>query len=559
MTGSEALVSLLAQAGVEVIFGLCGDTSLPFYEAMRQDNKGMTHIITRDERSASYMAEAYARLTGRVGVCEGPSGGGVTYIAPGLAEADLSSVPVLGITSDIDIRQRGRGTLTELDQDAFFAPITTWTKTPSHSEELPWTVREAFRLATTGAMGATHLGLALNVQEGQVPEADVHLDARYGRYPADRPGPDPEAVAEAADKLYNAQRPVIIAGAGVIRSAAWDEVTALAELIGCPVATSISGKGAIAETHPLALGVIGSNGGLDYRHKVVQEADLIFYVGCRAGSVTTVKWTLPAVDGPEIIQLDIAGAHIGRSYKVATAMVADAKLGLAALSDALAAKTGGKSLERTDPAVLAAAREEALAARTEFDSDERPIRPERVMAALSKVLPDNAVLITDPGTPTPYLAAFYRLPRAGRWFIAPRAHGALGYALPAVIGGSFARPDSPILGFMGDGSFAISAGELETIARLNRPLTLVVFRNACYGWVKAGQRADGEKYYGVDFSTSNHAKIAAAYGIKSWTVEDPAQLEDTFKAALANSGPGLIEIVSQPLHEANAPVSKWVA
>ncbi len=177
MKGAEAVVRLLEQAGVEVIFGLCGDTSLPLYEALAQSS-AVRHLLTRDERSASYMADCYARLSGRLGVCEGPSGGGVLYLAPGLAEANLSSVPLLGITTDIDWRLRDRGTLTELDQDAFYRPITTWTRTPAHGEELCWAVREAVKRATAGPLGAVHLGLPYNVQEAEVAADAVYLDPR---------------------------------------------------------------------------------------------------------------------------------------------------------------------------------------------------------------------------------------------------------------------------------------------------------------------------------------------------------------------------------------------
>ena len=173
MRGQEAIVRLLEQAGVEVVFGLCGDTSLPYYEAFYDLKPNITHVLTRDERSAGYMADAYARLSGRVGVCEGPSGGGATYIIPGVAEANQSSVPLVCLTSDIDSRHRGRGTLTEIDQDALFEPITVWTKTPASGMELPRAFRQAFQRSTTGSLGASHIGLPFNVQEAQIPDAVI--------------------------------------------------------------------------------------------------------------------------------------------------------------------------------------------------------------------------------------------------------------------------------------------------------------------------------------------------------------------------------------------------
>lgn len=559
MRGCEAVVGLMEQVGVEVVFGVCGDTSLPLYEAFSKSGSQLTHVLTRDERSASFMADAYARLSGRVGVCEGPSGGGVTYIAPGVAEANLSSVPLLAITTDIDIRQRGRGTLTEMDQSAFFQSITKWTKTPSHGEEIPWSIREAFRQAVSGHMGAVHLGLPYNTQLDEVRDRDVYIDPKYSRYPADRTAPDLEPVRKLARRLIESRKPVIIAGAGVIRSRAWGELTTLAEWLGCPVGTSISGKGAMAETHPYALGVVGSNGGLSHRHDTIREADLVFYVGCRAGSVTTEKWTLPEDRSKDIIQLDVNPAHIGLNYQVADGMTADAKLGLAALVEEVSKLLKGSPQTKFDPAILEEKRLDTMARRPEFESDLLPVRPERAVAELIKVLPPDPVIITDPGTPTPYMAAFYRLPQPGRHFIAPRAHGGLGYSLPAVVGAHFAHPDRKIIGMMGDGSFAFSMGEMETIVRLNLPVTLIVFKNASFGWVKAGQRVLGENYFGVDFSSIDHARIARAFGLTAWQVEKVEDLAPAFDQALQHQGPSLVEVAVQPLHEANAPVSKWVA
>jgi acetolactate synthase-1/2/3 large subunit len=550
---------MLEQIGVEVVFGLCGDTSLPLYEAFWEINPDLKHILTRDERSASFMADAYARFSGRVGVCEGPSGGGVTYIMPGVAEANQSSVPLVSITSDIDLRDRGRGTLTELDQDALFRPITVWSNTPVEGRQLPGVVREAFRQANSGRLGATHICLPINVQEADVADEDVYINPNLAVYPAVRTAPDRAPVGRTANLLLKSKNPVVVAGAGVIRSKAWPELKQLAELLGCPVATSISGKGALAEIHPYSLGVIGSNGGLAYRHEFIKSADLIFYIGCHTGSVTTSKWTLPANRSIKVIQLDVDPNHIGINFQLVEGIVADAKLGLSALIEEMDDRLGGGKADKTDPDLISSRRQTHMMAVDDFTSDMIPIRPERFVAELVNVLPIDALVITDPGTPTPYMAAYYRLPNAGRWFVAPRAHGALGYSLPAVVGAHFARPGHRVVGIMGDGSFAISAGELETIARLNIPVVLIVLTNSGFGWVKAGQKATGGHYFGVDFSITDHAKVARAYGIKAERVEDPADLNSVLGRAMRFQGPFLVDVVVQPLEEANAPVSKWVA
>src|SRR5689334_10848110 len=261
MTGAEAVVEMLNAHGVEFLFGLCGDTSLPLYDALARLPHGIRHVLTRDERSAAYMADGYARVSGKIGVCEGPSGGGVTYILPGLAEANESSVPVLCINSDISVRARGRYTLTELDQGALMRPVTKWNAVLNRAEDLPRIFRAAFRQITTGRPGAVHIALPFDVQNGDVNRYEVWADRRFGRYPADRIAPDSEAIERAARLLRDAKNPVLICGGGVILSQAEGELVTLAEQLAMPVATTISGKGSIDEEHLLAAGVVGSNGG----------------------------------------------------------------------------------------------------------------------------------------------------------------------------------------------------------------------------------------------------------------------------------------------------------
>jgi acetolactate synthase-1/2/3 large subunit len=559
MRGSEAAVETLDRLGVEVIFGLCGDTTLPLYEALHDLDHGMRHILTRDERSASFMADAYARLGGKVGVCEAPSGGGAMYVLPGVAEANGSSVPLVCLTSDIDRKDVGRGTLTELDQSALFRPVTRWTHMPAAASEIPRTLRRAFSSATSGAMGAVHVGLSFDVQMGDAGSQGIVADSRASLYPRDRVAPDGDDVRSAAVILGEARRPVLLAGAGVIRSEAWTALTELAHHLGAPVATSISGKGSVAEYDPYSLGVVGSNGGLPYRHEILRRADVLLVVGCSLGSVTTEKWTLPEKGKARILQIDIDAERLGIDYEVEVGMVADARRGLEALLEECQ-RTASGSGGRTDPEEIERGRRAHCESVAEFHSDETPIRPERFLSELLKHLKEKTVLCVDPGTGCPYLSAYYRLPQAGRWFVSPRAHGALGYALPAVVGASFARPDaSRVIGIMGDGSFGISCGELETLARLSLPLTLVVFNNAGYGWIKAGQKARGRKYYSVDFSDSDHAAIARAFGLAARRVENPRDLAAALEESLASKGPFLLDVVVQPLHEAKAPVSKWIA
>ena len=334
------------------------------------------------------------------------------------------------------------------------------------------------------------------------------------------------------------------------------ELQALAERLDAPVLVTISGQGAIADSHPLSAGVVGSNGGTLPTRALVQAADLVMFVGCRAGSVTTERWRFPA-KGTPIVHVDVDPAVIGAIYPTRAGVVGDAKLALGQIVAAL-----GKAKNSADAAArVSAARAERKAA---FDvlaqSNDTPIKPERLVAEMAALLPEDAVIVADPGTPCPYFSAFYPKRRTGRWFVTNRAHGALGYSLPAVVGAAIARPQSKCVAVMGDGSFGFACGEMETIARLNLPVTLVVVSNAVYGWIKAGQKTGyGGRYFSVDFNRTDHAAIAAAFGLRSWRVEDPAKLKSTLAEAFAHGGPTLVDVICQPLHEAKAPVSEWVA
>src|SRR5678815_3813880 len=275
ITGAEAAVEMLRLHGVEILFGLCGDTSLPFYDALARLPHGMRHILARDERSAAYMADGYARVSGKVGVCEGPSGGGVTYVLPGLAEANESSVPVLCINSDISVAARGRYTLTEIDQGALMRPVTKWNRVLDRAQDIPRVFRAAFNQMTAGRPGAAHIALPFDVQNGSVERADVWGDTSLGRYPARRVAPDPYFVARAAQLLRDSARPCFICGGGVV----------------------------------------GSNGGTPETRAIVDQADLIVFVGCRAGSVTTERWRHPTPGKTKVIHVDVDPAVFGANYR----------------------------------------------------------------------------------------------------------------------------------------------------------------------------------------------------------------------------------------------------
>ena len=272
--------------------------------------------------------------------------------------------------------------------------------------------------------------------------------------------------------------------------------------------------------------------------------------------MTTERWRHPAPGETKVIHLDVDPAVPGTNYPADVALVGDAKLGLKLLNEALAG-----TQRMLDASRVEAAKEQKFAKfQALAESSDKPIKPERVVAELSRALDPGAIVVADAGTPCPYLSAYYQVRRPGRYFFSNRAHGALGYSMAAAMGAHYARPEAKCVAVMGDGSFGFTCGELETAVRYRLPITFIVISNATYGWIKAGQKSGyGQRYFGVDFSVTDHAAVAAAFGVKSWRVTEPNELAKALKEALAHGGPSLVDIVCQPLHEAKAPVSEWIA
>ena len=560
INGAGALVRMLQEYDVKHIFGLCGDTSLPLYDALATLDHGIQHILTRDERSAGYMADAYARVTYKVGVCEGPSGGGATYLLPGLIEANESSIPVLGITSDVPVTSRGKFPLTELDQQALYRPLTKWNTTIDLAEQIPSAVRNAFRAMTTGKPGSAHICLPHDVQKHPVAASDIWAQKEHSQYPSQRYVANDEDIEKATKEILSAKFPVLICGGGVINSGAEKVLQNIAELLNIPVCTSVSGQGSLADTHPLNVGVVGANGGVMATREVVNSADLVFFITCRAGSTTTENWRFPNKTIP-IIHLDVDPETIGANYPTKVSLVGDAKLTLEQLYSRLKSNIHSRVNGcMNGKAIVAKAKVLKFEPFLKLaNSNDIPILPERIVHTLNKLLPKDAIVCADPGTPCPYFSAYFQSEISGRHFITNRAHGALGFAMSAAIGAVVGKPQSKCVAVMGDGSFGFTVGELETITRYKLPILMIVISNSVYGWIKASQKSGyDERYYSVDFSRTNHAKVAEAYGVRSWSVDDPQKLEAILRAAIECGEPALVDIISQPLQDAAAPVSQWM-
>lgn len=559
MQGARALAEVLIESDVTHIFGLPGDTGVSFYDALYDQRERVRHVLTRDERSASFMADAYARVSGKLGVCEGPSGGGATYIVPGVAEAQGSAIPLLCITSDTPVNHQGRGVLTELDQQALFAPVTKWNTRVQHPDTLAEATRRAIRMATSGRPGAVHLSMPADVLEGETPDDSVYGAPGFGRAPAGRVAPDAADIERAADLIRGARRPVIVAGGGVITSGAEVTLQTFAERTRIPVATSINGKGSISEESPVSIGVVGGNGARSYANAWVNDADVVMFVGTRTDSTTTNNWTLPARNaGVKIIHADVDPFQLGNTYRTDAAIAGDAMLVLQDLDAGLADMVPDEDASQRIKTLQMERAEYWSRVEREAELMDRPIKPQRVIKALRNLLPDDAVIVADPGTPTPYLAAQYALRRTGRTTVIPRAHGGLGYAIPGVIGAAMAAPGRQVVGLSGDGSFGMACGEMETISRLNLPVVLLHFNNGTYGWIKELQHLyHDDRYFSVDFNPVDYAAIARGFGLEAQTIVDPDHVPSALQQAFSSGKPTFLDVVTEAQMTETPPVSAW--
>ncbi|QGA53734.1 thiamine pyrophosphate-binding protein [Sulfolobus sp. E5-1-F] len=545
MNGSSLLFSLLKEYDVKHIFGLPGESSISLYDQLKEGD--IQHILTRDERNAVYMADAYAKLTYKPGVVEGPSVGSV-YMLPGVAEAYKSSTPLIILTTDTPLYGEKENYLTALDQTSLFRPITKDTITVYKIEELPHAIRRAYRLSTSGKPGPVHVRIPGDVLEGTL-EDNVELKAQkeFSRYPSQRPLADREMIKKAVDLILKSESPVIICGQGTLYSMAWDEVIEFAELLGIPVGTTITGKGCIPETHPLSIGVVGGRGGMSFSNSVVEKSDLVILIGSNTDSANTYNWTIPSRD-KTIIHIDISETEAGNNYDSIN-LIGDAKATLREIISEI--KGSEKGISKKNITLDRSVFEGRLS-----EEKREVVNPLRFIKELWNLSPEDAIIIADPGVGAIYAAAFYKAKRAGRYFIFNYGLGGLGYSIPASVGAYFAKPNSLIISLSGDGSFGFSVGELETIRRVNANVAIILFNNGGYGWIRAEMRARGKDIVGTDFSSPDYVKIAEGYGLSAYRITNDDEISDTLKRAIKNT-PSLVEVIVEPEDKFIPPVMPW--
>jgi acetolactate synthase-1/2/3 large subunit len=538
-TVAEAIVERLAQHGVDVMFS----QSLPSAVLIAAERLGIRQFSYRTENAGAAMADGYARISGRAGVVSAQNGPAATLLVPGLAEALKSSVPVVALVQEVNRPEADRNAFQEFDHIALFEPCAKWVRKVTLAERVIDYLDMAFTMATSGRPGPAVLLLPADLLKEEM-TAPSRRRARLGSYPLDRVVADPERIQQAADLLAGAERPMVVAGGGVHLSGAAGEIARLQRESHIPVMTTVMGKGAVDEGHPLSLGVAGYNLGrlspARHMRPVIEEADVVLLVGTRTNQNGTDSWTLYP-DGAQYIHIDIDGAEVGRNYE-ALRLVGDAKLTLAALNDKLEGRREPQpELEQR----LAAARERhegEIAA--VLHSNTTPIRPERMMADMQTVLTPETLVVTDASYATLWMACYLRSLVPGMRFVTPRGLAGLGWGLPLAIGAKIARPDCPVLCIVGDGGFAHVWAELETLARTDTPIVLTVLNNSVLAYQRDAEDVKfGSHSSAVFFAPVDHAGIARACGCHGVTIEDASDYLPALKEALPRDRTTVIDVL----------------
>ncbi|NQW08568.1 MAG: acetolactate synthase catalytic subunit [Alphaproteobacteria bacterium] len=550
-TTGRIVYETIRNHGVDCLFGM--EDPIHVFHAV---DRATTRIVTvRDEKHGAIMAHAYSQVTGRPGVCAATFGPGATNLITGLLEAQRSSVPVIALVQDHPLNMKGRHASSELDTRAAMAPFVKAVIRIDAAEEAGDKTRAAFRLATGGRPGPVALICPTDVMAAES-TAGSAADPLYISVPANRTRADRASIAATADLLIAAERPLLVAGGGSIISGAFAEIAALAELFTVPVATTMTGKGAIADSHPLALGVLGtSTGGKLGRGRIANtflaEADVVFIMGSRTGQICYSDWTLPK-PGTKVIHLDVDPAEIGRNFATDVAMVGDVRDSLRDLLQHCgdhelgrpARDNGGRIIEMKQ----AWEREMAPVA----NSGQRPIRPERVFAEIDRVLDARSLLVADASYVTGWSMSQLMVPTSGRFILSPRGTGGIGWSLPAAIGAKIGAPDRDVICVSGDGAFGYQLGELETAARYNIDILVIVFNNSTLAFQRHWEELAMNRYLDCDFLDVDYSAVARALKCGGESVDDPADLAAAIGRGRAYAGPYIINAVIDP--EAAAPI-----
>lgn len=537
MTGAKALLEALKAEDVKDIFGIPGGMIIPVYDAIF-DEKDIRHILVRHEQGAAHAADGYARAIGKPGVCLTTSGPGATNLTTGILNAYMDSSPIVAISGQVPSSLLGVDAFQEADMLSIMLPITKHNFIVHKAKDIPLTVRQAFEIAITGRPGPVHIDLPKDAQAGMV---DVKIPAELKYIKPVKLDPEIGEISMAVNLLIQAERPLIFAGGGVMWSGASPEVIALAEMLGAPVVTSLLGKGAIPEDHPLALGMLGMHGRMA-ANLAVSECDVLLGVGVRFDDRATgdVRYFAPKA---KIIHIDIDPSEVDKIVHVEVPMFGDAKRSLAAIINGIKSRS-----ERGKPSEWLKHVEKL---KKEFsprmDYDEVPIKPQRAIKEIMDVLGEDAIVVTEVGQCEMWAAHFFTV-RKPRHFISSGGLGTMGFGFPASMGVKVARPDCDVVDIAGDGSFLMNSQELATVVENKINVVVCILNNRHLGMVKQWQDLFFEKRRSAVYlgETPDFVKLAEAYGAWGDRATRPSEIAPKLREALKCGKPAVLDIIIDP-------------
>lgn len=556
-TVSHAIVRALKRHGVELTFG----QSLPSMLHLAAEQAGMKQIAYRTENAGGYMADAYARLTGKPAIVTAQNGPAAALLVAPLAEALKASIPVIALVQDVSRLQNDKNAFQDLDHIGLFSSVTKWVRRVGDASRVDDYIDQAFAMACSGRPGPVVLLLPSDLLVE--PAAPSTRCANLGHFPLDPTVAPAGAIAEVARMLAQAERPLVIAGGGVHLSHAADALTALMNQAHLPVATTVMGKGAVDEQHPLAVGVVGyfmgPNGATRYQRTLVTDADVVLLIGNRTNQNGTDSWQLYPKNA-HFIHLDIDGTEVGRNYE-ATRLVGDARLTLEALTHALTqldlSKRGAQRalLEASIQSARDRYLQESAPVRL---SEQQPIRPERIMYELQQRLTADSIVVADASYSSIWIANCLTSLKSGMRFITPRGLAGLGWGFPMALGAKVAKPGADVFCLAGDGGFGHVWSELETARRMGLNVTLILLNNGILGYQKHAENVKfGDHTSAVDFYPVDHAAIARSCGCNGVRVSDPAELGRALDEARSSEFTTLIEVMTD--QNAFPPITFYTA
>ncbi|MEM2140831.1 MAG: biosynthetic-type acetolactate synthase large subunit [Nitrososphaera sp.] len=538
MTGAKALIHALEKEGVDVVFGLPGGANLPIYDALVGAN--LRHILVRHEQSAAHMADGYARIKRKSGVCFATSGPGATNLITGIATAYADSIPMVAVTGQVPLAMIGKDAFQETDIIGVANPCTKYAFQPKVATEIPEMVKKAFYIAESGRPGPVLVDIPKDVQQATAEMKFPDLIKVRGYSPI--VDADLSEVGKAVELILKAERPIIMAGGGVILSGAFAELQALAELLMIPVVTTFKGKGAFPENHPLAMGPIGMHGHPE-ANKIIIEADCIIAIGARFSDRSVGRFD-EFGKGMSIIHMDIDPAEIGKNKSVDVAIVGDVKSSLRTLVKLL----GKKVVKRDADNPWLKRRKEIIQYYQETIKDyAREITAKKSLKKLRELLPANAIATTEVGQCQMWASLHFDVISPGTFF-SSTGLGTMGFGFPASIGAKAARPDVPVVDIAGDGSFNMTENSLAVSVLEKLPVIVFLMNNYMLGMVAQWQRTFyNRRYSGVhQHQCPDYVKIAEAYGAQGIRAQSMAELEKAIKTALKSDVATVIDIPIDP-------------